>query len=117
MRKDDSYVELFKYATDSTEEPNKSDLNGTESGCTATVVLITPDKIYCANAGDSRTVMSEGGKAVPLSFDHKPDDEPETKRIVSAGGYVENGRVDGNLAVSRALGDFELKNKGDFAPD
>ena len=31
-----------------------------ESGCTATVALITPNEIYCANAGDSRTVLSKG---------------------------------------------------------
>jgi serine/threonine protein phosphatase PrpC len=42
------------------------------TGCTACVVLITPDKIYTANAGDSRAVLSRADKAVPLSFDHKP---------------------------------------------
>lgn len=82
-------------------------------GCTTTVVLITPTVIYCANAGDSRTVMSEAGKAVALSFDHKPDNELETKRIVASGAQVEGGRVDGSLAVSRSLGDFEYKNNKD----
>jgi len=43
------------------------------AGCTATVALITQTEIYCANAGDSRTVMCERGHAVPLSVDHKPD--------------------------------------------
>jgi len=116
MQSKENYVELYKYATETDETPNANDLNGTESGCTATVVLITPNKIYCSNAGDSRTVMSEGGKTIPLSVDHKPDDLMETKRIENAGGYVENGRVDGNLAVSRALGDFELKAKVGFPP-
>lgn len=41
---------------------NNSGGNYTETrsyaGCTATVVLITPDEIYCCNAGDSRTVLS-----------------------------------------------------------
>jgi len=37
-------------------------------------VLITPDYIYCANAGDSRAVASIGKKVVPLSYDHKPED-------------------------------------------
>lgn len=80
------------------------------AGCTATVVLITPTEIYCANAGDSRTVLSKGGKVVELSKDHKPDDETEMKRIQAAGGYVEDSRVNGILALSRALGDFEYKN-------
>ena len=80
------------------------------AGCTATVVLITPNEIYCANAGDSRTVMSKGAKSVELSKDHKPEDEGELKRIQNAGGYVEDSRVNGILALSRALGDFEYKN-------
>jgi protein phosphatase PTC2/3 len=111
MRLKENFEELYKIAVgNETAQVNPDDLNGTESGCTATIVLITRDRIYCANAGDSRTIMSEKGATVPLSFDHKPDNEGEKSRIEAAGGTVENGRVDGNLAVSRALGDFELKN-------
>jgi serine/threonine protein phosphatase PrpC len=42
------------------------------AGCTSNVVLITPEFVYCANAGDSRAVASINGSHVPLSFDHKP---------------------------------------------
>lgn len=42
------------------------------AGCTANVVLITPDYIYCANAGDSRAVACIGGNTKELSKDHKP---------------------------------------------
>lgn len=52
-----------------------------QAGCTATVVLLTPNEIYCANAGDSRTVMCESGAAVDLSYDHKPDLPEERSRI------------------------------------
>eukprot|EP00536_Pseudo-nitzschia_multiseries_P009187 jgi/Psemu1/257913/estExt_Genewise1Plus.C_2510041 len=97
------------------------------SGTTSCVVMITPESIVCANAGDSRAVFarrpphlelhSSGtgtgtsviGKAVPLSFDHKPDDEEEERRVRNAGGYVAGGRVEGDLAVSRGLGDFRFK--------
>ncbi len=80
-----------------------------KAGCTATVVLITPNEIYCCNAGDSRTVMSKGKKAVDLSVDHRPDDPDEHRRIVAANGFVEDSRVNDDLAMSRALGAFNYK--------
>ncbi|KAI8589732.1 phosphatase 2C-domain-containing protein [Geranomyces variabilis] len=80
------------------------------SGCTAVAVLITDDwRIIVANAGDSRAVLSANGTVVPLSFDHKPVNPEESQRISAAGGFVEFGRVNGNLALSRAIGDFEFK--------
>jgi len=84
------------------------------AGCTATTILITPNEIYCANAGDSRTVACKGGQALALSNDHKPDDPEERKRIYNANGFVEDGRVNGMLALSRALGDFEYKSNPMF---
>ena len=87
-------------------------------GCTATTVLITPTHLICANAGDSRVVLGRsGGDQVcePLSEDHKPDNEGEKSRIEAVGGFVEENRVNGSLALSRALGDFEYKgNDVDF---
>lgn len=80
------------------------------SGCTAVAALITEDdRIFVANAGDSRCVLGTRGEAKQLSFDHKPNNEAEMARIFRAGGYVEYGRVNGNLALARALGDFEYK--------
>ena len=54
------------------------------------------------------------GNAIPLSFDHKPQQQRERERIKKAGGDVTfNGvwRVAGILATSRALGDYPLKDK------
>lgn len=78
------------------------------------VVFMTPEHIYCANSGDSRSVlarMSESGslQAVALSEDHKPENEEEKARIEAAGGFVKDNRVNGNLNLSRSLGDFEYK--------
>ena len=73
------------------------------------MALITSTEIYCANAGDSRTVMSEYGNAIDLSQDHKPDMIQERTRIIKAGGEVIEGRVNGKLALSRAIGDFDYK--------
>jgi len=81
------------------------------AGCTSCVCLITPDTIYCANSGDSRAILvNKAGKVTELSHDHKPDDAGELKRIKADGGFVEDGRVQGIIAVSRALGDWEYKN-------
>ena len=49
--------------------------------------------------------MCRNGQAVELSQDHKPEDEPELKRIKNAGGKVTpDGRVNGGLNLSRAIG-------------
>lgn len=66
-------------------------------------------RVLQANAGDSRAVASINGNAVPLSRDHKPTLKDERERIEAAGGWVEFNRVNGQLALSRALGDFMFK--------
>nr|CAB3265082.1 probable protein phosphatase 2C T23F11.1 [Phallusia mammillata] len=92
------------------EQLNKESLGKEDSsGCTAVSVLIKGNKLYCANAGDSRAVASVRGHAQLLSFDHKPNHDREMRRINAAGGFVEFNRVNGNLALSRALGDFVFK--------
>lgn len=45
-----------------------------------------------------------------MSFDHKPEEIIERNRIVNAGGRVtEDGRVNGGLNLSRAIGDHAYK--------
>ncbi|XP_023173250.1 probable protein phosphatase 2C T23F11.1 isoform X3 [Drosophila hydei] len=87
------------------------------AGSTAIVVLIKEQRLYCANAGDSRAIASVGGLVRPLSVDHKPSNESEVKRILAGGGRVENNRVNGNLALSRALGDFMYKRNTSKKPE
>jgi protein phosphatase 2C family protein 2/3 len=61
-------------------------------------------------------VLSKKGKAKELSYDHKPDLPAEKRRIERANGFVEENRVNGMLALSRALGDFEYKNNPIMKP-
>lgn len=75
------------------------------------MALITRTEVIVANAGDSRCVIAVGGKAKDLSVDHKPDLPVEKKRVLRAGGFVEEGRVNGIIAVSRAIGDWEYKSQ------
>lgn len=88
-----------------------------EGGCTAVSVLITRNVIVCANAGDSRAVLARGGRAIPLSSDHKPSLPAEIARIERAGGSIQNNRVNGTLALSRAIGDFEFKESAELPWD
>nr|CAH7742561.1 unnamed protein product [Callosobruchus chinensis] len=87
------------------------------SGTTAVTIIIKGDKLYCANVGDSRAVASVSGKVNYLSEDHKPNNEIEYNRIVAAGGWVDANRVKGNLALSRALGDYAFKRNQQKRPE
>eukprot|EP01119_Soliformovum_irregulare_P014689 TRINITY_DN4033_c0_g2_i1.p1 TRINITY_DN4033_c0_g2~~TRINITY_DN4033_c0_g2_i1.p1 ORF type:complete len:485 (+),score=93.44 TRINITY_DN4033_c0_g2_i1:189-1457(+) len=83
-----------------------------ESGCTALCCVIQTRGIVrhisIANVGDTRAVLSSGGKAIRMSRDHKPTDEDERARLKEAGIGVFNKKVAGVLAVSRAFGDAHL---------
>lgn len=83
---------------------------GWDVGSTACAAVVSKDKVYVANVGDSRCVLSKNGEAVDLSVDHKPNTPRERARIVAAGLDVEHGRVNGALGLSRALGDLKYKN-------
>ncbi|KAL1783388.1 phosphatase 1B isoform X1 [Sigmodon hispidus] len=90
---------------------NFSDLrNGMDrSGSTAVGVLISPTHIYFINCGDSRAVLCRNGEVCFSTQDHKPCNPMEKERIQNAGGSVMIQRVNGSLAVSRALGDYDYK--------
>lgn len=96
---------------------NDESLKEQMAGSTAVAVMVKNDRLYCANAGDSRAIACINGKLDVLSFDHKPNNASELERIKRAGGYVEYNRVNGYLALSRALGDFSLKRNGDKLPE
>uniref|UniRef100_A0A8B9M702 protein-serine/threonine phosphatase n=1 Tax=Accipiter nisus TaxID=211598 RepID=A0A8B9M702_9AVES len=90
---------------------NFSDLrNGMDrSGSTAVGVMISPEHVYFINCGDSRAVLYRNGQVCFSTQDHKPCNPREKERIQNAGGSVMIQRVNGSLAVSRALGDYDYK--------
>lgn len=94
-------------------------------GCTSVVCLVRSDTLIVGNAGDSRAVLSRAGQAVPLSEDHKPNLPGESERIRRAGGYILRQqvgnivqfRVNGNLNLSRSIGDLQYKRNPDLRPN
>ena len=81
-----------------------------KSGTTAVCAFISNENIYVANCGDSRAVLSRNTVPIFSTVDHKPILPGEKERIQNAGGSVMIQRVNGSLAVSRALGDYDYKN-------
>jgi len=87
------------------------------SGSTSLSVVVdssskTHYKIYAANIGDTKAVVSSpDGKIHDLSYDHNARDEGEKQRLINSGFRVFNHRVDGMLAVTRAFGDRSFNKK------
>jgi len=86
-------------------------INSKEVGNTATVVFINNKLLYCANIGDSSCCLI-GKTNEFITVEDKCTNKKEIKRIEKEGGKVIDDRLGGILAVSRGMGDFDLKKKG-----
>lgn len=124
-----SKEELIKAYIDTNESLlNKTKIDCSLSGTTCTSLIITLDKIICANIGNTRAILArfENGcyNSVNLSRDHKPTESDEIKRIISEGGlikqiydknrkeyigperiWLKNSDIPG-LSMSRTFGDY-----------
>lgn len=98
--------------------PNASGIN---AGSTATVALLRDGiELVVASVGDSRVMLCRKGKALKLTVDHHPERKDEKERIKKSGGVVTwnslgQANVNGRLAMTRSIGDFDLKNMGVIA--
>ena len=122
---DESIINAFISTNNSLT--NNSKIDTSLSGSTCTSLIISLEKMICANLGDSRAVLAkyENGiySAVNLSRDHKPNDPNEMKRVLSSGGrikpffdeelkkylgpervWLKNSDIPG-LAMTRSIGD------------
>ena len=85
-------------------------------GSTANIIYITKENnkriLYGANVGDTRSILISNNEVKRLSYDDRASDINEYNRIINNGGIVFRGRVYGTLMLSRAFGDWELKNYG-----
>jgi serine/threonine protein phosphatase PrpC len=89
----------------------------TFSGTTAAVAVIHQNRVTVAGVGDTRCVLARAGVAVQLTVDHRPDLDAEAAHILSKGGRIEDGRVNGVLEISRTLGDSVLGECVRATPD
>ena len=94
--------------------------NYNQIGSTGCIVYITKEytiknmrKIYyCANIGDTRAILINKEGVKRITYDDRATDKNEVERVKKAGGIIFGGRVFGNLMLTRAFGDYELKQYG-----
>ena len=105
------FANLFKLL----DEKIKS-LNLPETGSTANIVFIERINekryLYCANIGDTRSVLVRKNRTTRLSYDDRVYDTKERERIIKKGGVIFDGRINGQLMLSRTFGDWGLKKYG-----
>lgn len=67
--------------------------------------------LYVGNAGDSRAVIGRRNRAIVITNDHRMSNKAEEERVVESGGtFCPDGFLNGELAVTRALGDWHLED-------
>lgn len=87
-------------------------------GTTATVCLLKNSvELVIGHVGDSCAILCRQGKAERLTLDHDPEVDEEASRIKKYGGFISmnslgRSNVNGRLAMTRSIGDFELKKYG-----
>lgn len=94
----------------------------TESGTTATILLILEGDAYLANVGDSSAfALGKNGKWTFLTKDHNTSDPREVKKLMEKGGLVRGGylwsKLGRGINLSRSLGDREFADWITDEPD
>jgi len=82
------------------------------AGTTAVAILIVDTTLYCGNLGDSEAIIGDltvKGKVHEVTHAHRASDPSEKERVEEAGGTAKSGRIQGSLAVSRTIGDWDYK--------
>lgn len=109
---EEDFINLFQNIDQKFKEPRFY-----KKGSTCCIVYITKERnnkkvLYCVNIGDTRCIMTQQNGARILSQDDLATDDKEARRIKEKGGEIVGGRVEGELMISRAFGDWEFKEYG-----
>ncbi|KAK9917046.1 hypothetical protein WJX75_000279 [Coccomyxa subellipsoidea] len=109
---------------------SKASLTEDQSGSTAVAALRVGHQYVVGHVGDSRALLCQHNNtvlgndtqsrstALTLTWDHTPARKDESTRILAAGGTVttkgtgDSGRLQGELAVSRSVGDVQYRPFG-----
>lgn len=113
---DQLWAEIHKKAHSNMDDYLYENMEKYHASSGATTVVVVHDtienKLRICHLGDSRAlIFNSDNDQLFETTDHKPGMESEKERIIAAGGIVEKDRVMGDLAISRALGDFRYKNR------
>ena len=112
-----SYINAFRKIDEEISKASYSE----NMGCTACVVFVSQENnlisgmqkvLYSANLGDTRAVIISKNLFKKLTVDHKCIDKEEHNRIKNWGGVIIEGKIFGQLILSRALGDMAFKKYG-----
>lgn len=122
------------------------EISGMKDGSTLTGIFVTPNWLFIYNIGDSRTlfqtkrntfiytltdVYNDKGESVAnkmdtheisshkifITNDHDPKNQEETTRVHASGGVIYQERLNGTLAITRALGDSNVGKGLSYNPD
>lgn len=113
------------FSTDKRILDKAKDETDFRAGSTATTAFLLNNnrRLVVANVGDSRAVLARNGKAIEVSVDHEPQKPEEREMVESKGGEVALSpmggvyRVDKRLNMSRAFGDYVIKDHLSVEPD
>ncbi len=83
--------------------------NRPRGGSTALCTVIHHGQIYTGNMGDSRAVVFQEESFGCLNNLHDFSNEKERKAVEQRGGTLFNNRLEGELALSRSIGDINFK--------
>lgn len=112
---DEDLERLFQVVFNKIDDELKI-IGAAEVGSTACVCFVRKETsgtvAYIANLGDTRAILVSLDGVERITVDHKASDPKEVIRIEEVQGIVMNNRVSGQLAVTRALGDLNLKREG-----
>ena len=89
---EENIIKTFIDLNNSLIDKNETKIDCSLSGCTCTTLIISLEKIICANIGHTRAILAryENGcyNSINLNRDHKPTESDEIKRIISEGGII-----------------------------